>query len=61
MSYLNQLKTHKASLEITVKQCNSDIEHAKKTIVLLQEQKQAIEAQIELIDESIEEEEGKEA
>lgn len=61
MSYLKQLKTHKASLEINLKQCDNDIEHAQKSIELISEQKQSIEDQICLINESIAEEENKPA
>lgn len=61
MSYLKQLKTHRASLEITLKQCDNDINHAQKCIDLLEEQKKSISNQICLINESIAEEENKEA
>ena len=59
MSYLKQLKTHKASLEINLKQCKNDIEHAQKSIELLDQQKQSINDQVCLINESIAEEENK--
>lgn len=58
MSYLKQLKTHKASLEITLKQCDNDIDHAQKCISLLEEQKKSISDQICLINESIADEEN---
>lgn len=61
MSYLKQLKTHKASLEINLKQCDNDIDHAQKSIELLEQQKQSISDQICLINESIAEEENKHA
>lgn len=61
MIYLKQLKTHKASLEINLKQCDNDIEHAQKSIDLITEQKESIKDQICLINESIADEEKKEA
>jgi transcription elongation factor Elf1 len=59
MSYLNQLKAHRASLELTIKQCDNDIAHYNKCIDLLEQQKETIKKQVEYIDESIAEEENK--
>lgn len=61
MSYLKQLKTHKESLEINLKQFDNDIEHAQRGIELLTEQKEAVQKQLLLIEQSITEEENKEA
>jgi septal ring factor EnvC (AmiA/AmiB activator) len=57
MSYLQQLKAHRESLELTVKQCDNDIAHNNKCIELLKQQKGTIQKQIEYINGSIEEEE----
>jgi hypothetical protein len=57
MSYLQQLKTHKASLEISVQQVDSDIDHAQKTIQILEAQKKTLHEQISLIGQSIADEE----
>jgi predicted nucleic acid-binding Zn-ribbon protein len=61
MSYLNQLKTHKASLEITIQQCENDIEHNRKNLELLESQKETTQRQIALISQAIADEENKDA
>lgn len=58
MSYLRQLQQHKASLELTIKQCDNDIAYNEKNIQLLHQQRETIAKQIELIDETIVEEES---
>jgi predicted nucleic acid-binding Zn-ribbon protein len=60
MSYLQQLRTHKASLEISVQQVDNDIEHSKKSIEILEDQKETLYKQITLIEQSIADEERKE-
>lgn len=55
-SYLQQLKSHRKSLELTLQQCDNDIQHNQRGIELLQQQKDSIENSIKLIDDSIKEE-----
>jgi predicted nucleic acid-binding Zn-ribbon protein len=61
MSYLQQLKTHKESLEINIQQCNNDIEHSRKNLELLEKQKETTQRQVALISQAIADEENKDA
>ena len=56
--YLTQIKLHKKSLEITLSQCESDINHLNQSIALVEEQKKNLKDAIAIASEQIAHEEN---